>query len=153
MVYFVDSSALVKRHVVEVGSMWVRQIAHPSAGNRIHIARITAVEVISALARRQRAGSLMASDTAIAMAEFRTWLVAEAYIQDTTALVLDRAALLAENHALRGYDAVQLASALTVNAERVALKLPPLTLVSADGELNAAAQAEGLAVEDPNAYP
>jgi hypothetical protein len=34
----------------------------------------------------------------------------------------------------------------------VALALPPLILVSADHDLNAAAVAEGLSVEDPNTY-
>jgi hypothetical protein len=31
--------------------------------------------------------------------------------------------------------------------------MPDLTLVSADAELNAAARAEGLLVEDPNVHP
>jgi predicted nucleic acid-binding protein len=60
---------------------------------------------------------------------------------------------LATKHALRGYDAVQLAAALEANDERIANELTPLTLVSADDELNTAAQAEGLTVENPNAYP
>jgi hypothetical protein len=50
---------------------------------------------------------------------------------------------LAEKHALRGYDAVQLASALKANEERVSNGLSPLTVVSADTELNDAAHAEG----------
>jgi len=54
---------------------------------------------------------------------------------------------------LRGYDAVQLAAALEANDERLANALTPLTLVSADTELNTAAQAEGLNVENPNNYP
>ncbi len=33
------------------------------------------------------------------------------------------------------------------------LGMPDLTLVSADTELNEAAQAEGLSIENPNAYP
>jgi hypothetical protein len=60
---------------------------------------------------------------------------------------------LAETHALRGYDAVQCATAVLVHTERVALGMPPLTLVSADTALNTAAAAEGLLVEDPNTYP
>jgi hypothetical protein len=59
---------------------------------------------------------------------------------------------LAETHALRGYDAVQLAAALNVNSACAAAGAV-FTLVSADGELNAAARAEGLAVEDPNLHP
>ncbi|MEK6304636.1 MAG: hypothetical protein AABO41_28465 [Acidobacteriota bacterium] len=60
---------------------------------------------------------------------------------------------MAEKHALRGYDAVQLAAALKANEERVSNGLAPLTVVSADAELNDAARAEGLNVENPTSYP
>ena len=60
---------------------------------------------------------------------------------------------LAERYALRGYDAVQLAAALDVNAYWLSLDMPGLILVSADSELNAAAMAEGLNADDPNAHP
>ena len=60
---------------------------------------------------------------------------------------------LATKHSLRGYDAVQLAAALEANDERIANGLPTLTFVSADTELNTAAQAEGLPVENPNNHP
>lgn len=33
--YYADSSVLVKRHVGEVGTEWVRAITDPSAGNLI----------------------------------------------------------------------------------------------------------------------
>jgi hypothetical protein len=59
---------------------------------------------------------------------------------------------LAETHALRGYDAVQLAAAIEVHARGMSLGLPVLTLVSADGDLNMAATIEGLTVEDPNIH-
>ena len=57
---------------------------------------------------------------------------------------------LAETHALRGYDAVQLAAALAVNALCVENDLPPLIFVSADGELNTVAAGMGLAIDNPN---
>ena len=55
--YFLDSSALVKRYIPEIGSAWLNAIASPSTGNLIIISRITWVEVLSALARRQGEGS------------------------------------------------------------------------------------------------
>ena len=70
-----------------------------------------------------------------------------------TATLLNRAMTLAEIHGLRGYDAVQLAAACEVNAFYAAHGLRPLTLVSADSELNTAATGEGLPVDDPNAHP
>ena len=59
---------------------------------------------------------------------------------------------LAEAHSLRGYDAVQLATAVEIHIRGLTLGLPALTLVSADEELNLAARAEGLVVEDPNMH-
>ena len=57
---------------------------------------------------------------------------------------------LAEKHALRGYDAVQLAAALEVQSQRIEDELPPPELISADTALNDAALLEGLKVDDPN---
>ena len=70
-----------------------------------------------------------------------------------SAAVLDVAMTMARKHALRGYDAVQLAAALRANFELLASGLPPVIIVSADDELNTAAIAEGLSVENPNDYP
>jgi predicted nucleic acid-binding protein len=68
-------------------------------------------------------------------------------IAEITVPLLQRAASLADTHALRGYDAVQLAAAIEVR-----LQVPALILVSGDGDLNAAATAEGLPVEDQNTH-
>jgi hypothetical protein len=61
--------------------------------------------------------------------------------------------LLARRHGLRAYDAVQLAATLQVNSMYQMTGTGPVTLVSADQELNTAATAEGLLVEDPNRHP
>jgi hypothetical protein len=61
--YLFDSSALVKRYGSEVGTAWVVSL-FPPAGNRIHLARITAVEVVSAIARRCRSGTVTAAGAA-----------------------------------------------------------------------------------------
>ena len=53
-VYFFDSSALVKRYAYETGSDWIVALTEPSASHSLYIARITAVELVSALSRRQR---------------------------------------------------------------------------------------------------
>jgi len=68
-------------------------------------------------------------------------------------LLLTTATLLAETHALRAYDAVQLAAVAELHAQRTAAGLPAVTLVGADQELNTAATALGLLVEDPNSHP
>jgi hypothetical protein len=48
---------------------------------------------------------------------------------------------------------MQLAVALRTNARRLAKGASAITLVSADVTLNAAAVAEGLAVDNPNNHP
>jgi len=63
------------------------------------------------------------------------------------------AMLSARAHGLRAYDAVQLAAALEVNRIYQTGGRGPVTLVSADQDLNAAATAEGLAVDDPSMHP
>lgn len=151
--YFVDSSALVKRYVNETGSVWLSGLVSPAAGNDIYIARITTVEVIAALTRRARGGTIAATDASAACLLFRNDLPHDYEIVEMTEALLKRAMTLAETHGLRGYDAVQLATACEVNAFCAASGLPPLTLVSADSELNTAATGEGLLVEDPNSYP
>ena len=57
---------------------------------------------------------------------------------------------LAEQYPLRGYDAVQLASALFLNRLRVAESFLPIIFLSADERVNKVAVAEGLTVENPN---
>lgn len=69
-VCFFDSSALVKRYVLEVGTAWVNSIVDPAKGHLIHLASITAVEVISAIVRRQRSGTISASAAAAMLAKF-----------------------------------------------------------------------------------
>ncbi len=69
--YFLDTSALVKRYVGEIGSNWIKSITDVATGNQIAIAKITWVEVLSALARRQREGSLSTNDLNIVVQDFR----------------------------------------------------------------------------------
>lgn len=56
--YFLDSSALLKRYISETGSSWIQSLTAESAGHLVIVAQITWVEIHSALARRQREGSL-----------------------------------------------------------------------------------------------
>jgi predicted nucleic acid-binding protein len=52
--YFIDSSALVKRYAMETGSAWVERLTDPRTGNRVYVAAITHVEVVSAIARKRK---------------------------------------------------------------------------------------------------
>ena len=151
-VYFCDSSAIIKCYVQERGSAWMVALLDVTAGHHLYVARITGVEVIAAICRRARRGDIAAPDMAAALAQFRQDFAGLYYSIEIAPALVARAMTLAETHALRGYDAVQLAAAVEVNARGITLGLPVLTLVSADGELNVAATAEGLTVEDPNIH-
>jgi uncharacterized protein len=151
--YFFDSSALIKRHVRETGSTWVRSLVRPRAAHTIHLAGITPVEVFSAITRRQRGGTLTPAQAGAILGHFQRHLGRRYLVSDLTPILLSEAMRLARRHGLRAYDAVQLASALDVGRDYQTSGLGPATLVSADRELNAAAAAEGLPVEDPNSHP
>jgi len=152
-VYLCDTSAIVKRYVQEAGTAWIQALAHPQAGNLIYLARITAVELSAAITRRRRGGTVAPSAAATALNRFRLDLAQEYLVLEITPPLLADAMRLAEAHGLRAYDAVQLAAALELNRRWLAFGQAGITLVSADQELNAAATAGGLPIEDPSLYP
>ncbi|MBX3050281.1 MAG: type II toxin-antitoxin system VapC family toxin [Caldilineaceae bacterium] len=151
-VYFLDSSAIVKRYALEDGTGWVNGICDPTAGNIITISHIGLAEVAAALAAKRRAEALSTQDYEQTMADF----ISDAHRQYTAvivdALLVDLAVDLTRKQKLRGCDAIQLASALTINTSLTLQQLPPLIFVAADSDLLAAASAEGLTVENPNAH-
>ncbi len=155
--YFFDSSALVKYYVAEVGSQWVRGIVDAQLNakptNEIAIAHVTGAEIVAAISRRVRMNLTTAADGAKAIGVFNTHFQTKYRVIIATLEVVERAMRLAEKYALRGYDAIQLAAVLIVEEEMTANGLGPLTLISADLELNRAAQAEGLLTDDPNQHP
>lgn len=151
--YYADSSVLVKRHVNEIGSDWVRSLTDPAAANLIITTRLSFVEVCSALNRRVRETSITALDYAQMIDDVTNFWQAQYEIVELTTSVVDRAKQLLESHPLRAYDAVQLASALLAqNALRVA-GVPTLIFLAADERLLVAADTEGMATDNPNDHP
>ncbi len=150
--YFFDTSALVKRYVNEQGSPWVAATINPAAGARVYVAAITGVEVVSAIARRLKGNHVSASDAVIAASRFHYDFANEYRIVSISDAVINRSMVVAEAHALRGYDAVQLGAALEINGRRITLGATPLTLVTSDAELLTAAIAESLLTDDPNIH-
>lgn len=151
--YFLDSSAVVKRCIQEPGSIWVRDLLIGTPVNEIVLSAITGVEVTAAIARRVRSGNTSQQDGQAALGAFHRHLRSQYQIVEVTHGILERAMQLAESRALRGYDAVQLATALEVGRAGLVNPRLSLTLVSADKELNAAAQFDGLNAKDPNTDP
>jgi predicted nucleic acid-binding protein len=152
MQYFLDTSALVKRYINEIGTAWVQTLHDPLAGHMRWLMQMTAVECIAAIFRRVRLGHISLADAQNIRTRFRADFSSDYRIVDVTPLLVERAMDLAERFTLRGYDAAQLAAADLVNTQFVALQHAPITFVSADTDLNTAAQRLGLRVENPNTH-
>jgi predicted nucleic acid-binding protein len=151
--YYADSSVLVKRHVREAGTDWFRALADPVSGQVISTARISQVEIYSAFNRRVREGVLTPAQYAEIIADFASFCLNEYQFIELTPVAVVLSRQLLERHALRAYDAVQLASALIARDALVSVGLDAPTFISADDRLLKAARLEGLAVDSPNLYP
>ncbi len=154
---FFDSSSLIKKYISETGTNWTRNIFKATPAHEIYVSRITEVEATAAIARRKKSGSLSASNAALALQQLRSDFLIRFRILDVAAIVATQACAIAEAHALRGYDAVQLASAVHIYNRLLSLDANPsqvsFTFISSDNELNSAARIEGLTIENPNDYP
>jgi predicted nucleic acid-binding protein len=104
---FLDSSAPAKRCVQEDWTSWVRGLTHRATANPIYLARITAVEVTAAVARRRKGKSLSSTQASSILSRFRKRLAARYTLLEMTPAVLAEAMKLANSHELRAYDAVQ----------------------------------------------
>ena len=147
-VLFFDSSALVKRYLTELGSAWVAAQTNPGSNNVIVVAEITRVEVAAALAARHRASGGITRVERDRLFRLLALHHANEYrAVSISSAVADQAMNLTQAHRLRGYDAVQLATALAA-----AVALPGLVFVAAADDLLAAGRAEGLVAENPNQH-
>lgn len=109
MLLYLDASAVVKRYIAERGSSDVMQIVAEATAVATTI--VSRAETAAALAKAVRVGALSYDDAATAAQFFRNEWGNFVRIQVTEAVVA-RADQLAWEFGLRGYDAVQLASAL-----------------------------------------
>lgn len=151
--FYLDASALAKRYMTEPGSAWIATITDPVRENAIVLAEITRVEVAAALAARHRAsGGIPQEERDQAVSLLLHHCTTEYQLIPLTPGIVHRAVLLTQQYRLRGYDAVQLATALVVNTHYLSAGLPVLTFVAADTNLLVAAQAESLLVENPNTH-
>jgi uncharacterized protein len=152
-IYFLDTSALIKRYLTETGSSWIRSLIEES-GTTITAAEVTRVEAAAAIAARHRApkGISQQERDDIVAAMLRHF-DQQYQLISLTSVTLEKAVDLTQNHRLRGYDAIQLSVALTANQSLRQAGLPGLIFVAADRDLLAAAQQEGLEIKNPNDHP
>ncbi|SPF56522.1 putative Ribonuclease VapC [Candidatus Sulfopaludibacter sp. SbA4] len=144
--YYLDTSALVKLYIRETGTERMLRLAHPEFNHRFAVLAISQVEFRSALRRRQRAGDIDQGTVAGLIQRFTQHLEATFLRQSLGEAILELACGLIDRHPLRAYDAVQLAGCLFLKAN-VPAEQP--TFVCADLQLLEAAEAEGLAILNP----
>ncbi len=147
--YFLDSSAIGKRYMTEVGSPWVRSLVAPAAGHVVVLSRLAIVEISSALARKQRLGQISAVDALQRRTDFLLHVEKLYLTVPLDEALLQRASDLTGKYPLRSLDAMQLACAL----EATATLGEPHIFVCSDNNLLAAAVAEGFPTDNPLAHP
>lgn len=139
--FLFDTSALVKRYHVEMGSDKVGEI-FDNPDNVLIISELVLVEMTSALQRKLNQGEIAASAMENALAQFAHDVLSELIVAELTSELVRRARRLVLEHDLRTLDALQLSSALEFQT------LKP-TFVCADAKLRDAALATGMSVFDP----
>ncbi len=151
--YFLDSSAIVKRYITESGSNWIQQLTAQSANHQLFLARITWVEVLSALSRRQREGFIDRPALIHIKDVFQIHVDRQYEILELSRPLTEAAGDLVMQYPLRAYDAIQLAAALQLKTTLNQAGSPDPTFLTADNRLLAIAQATGLPTNNPNNYP
>jgi predicted nucleic acid-binding protein len=144
--YYLETSALVKLYVFELGTERLLGLAASDARNRFAILSVAQVEFRAAIRRRQRNGEIpdYAADEMIE--SFRRHSEGKFLIQSFSDSVLDIALALVDSYALKGYDAMQLAGYLQL---RSISGTEGSTFVCADKALLSAAQNEGCTILNP----
>ncbi len=135
MINYLDTSALAKRYLQEEGSAAVRALFRRGL---VAVARITYAELLAAVARARHLDVISEQQRAAVFERVETDF-ADLTIIEIRPVTLRRVPELVVRHALRGYDVVQLAAALTIREQGGSVRF-----WSADAQLVAAARAEGL---------
>jgi predicted nucleic acid-binding protein len=151
--YFLDTSALVKKYMTEKGSVWIAMLTDPDSDMKIILSRVTWVETLSAFSRLRRENKIDADMLAQTVHVFTTEWESQYHIVEIEQSDIATAGHLVQRHPLRAYDSIQLACALKIYSAFSRTAPSAFSFVSADSHLLAAAQAEGLLVENPNSHP
>jgi predicted nucleic acid-binding protein len=137
VILYLDTSALVKVYVEEAGSPHVREKAGQAEG--LATSRIAYAEARAALARKLREHGLSRLSYRSVVEDLdQDW--EEYFVVDVSDAVVKLAGVLAEKHALRGADAIHLASALSLGKQAGG----GVMFSCFDGRLALAARKEGL---------
>ncbi len=142
MIAFVDSSALVKLYVDEVGAAEVRAAMRDVY---VYVSTLAGVEVPSALWKKARTGEASHSEVRTLVGRFAADMYGVTPARGrflhvlTPQHILDAAVTMIERYGLRAFDSVQLASAIAARRANPACQ----AFACFDKDLASAAASEG----------
>jgi uncharacterized protein len=144
--YYLDTSALIKLYVREVGTEQMLRLADRTAGNQLAVLALAQIEIRSALRRQERTREISGKLADQLLQSFQRHLEGVFLRQALSEALLDGACELVDRHGLFALDAIQLAGYFALKSSSGA-SVP--TFVSADRSLLRAADAEGIPLLDP----
>lgn len=144
--YFVDTSALLKRYVLEEGSAVIDDLIRDAGA--LHISQVAAVELLSSLKRLEAVDRVLAPDlyADLVQAFWSDVEVGALSVLEVTSEAVRRAGELLEERYLSPIDALQVAMATSLQPDRGSV-----IFVSSDAKLNTVVRSLGLDVLDPAA--
>ena len=143
MIYYLDSSALVKRYAAESGSDSITALVE--GDEMIAVSWLALPETLAAVFRRAKGGSISTED----LKSIRNQLhldMQRFMIVEVSGAPVDGIEALIARHALRGADSIHLSTALWLKKATKS----PVVFVASDHELLAAAHAERLKTFNPS---
>lgn len=141
--FFLDTSALVKLYVQELGTDNMLQLAS-EPGTQLTILNLAKAEACSAFHRRRRMGDMDWSTCQDLIDQLQTHVRSAFSVVNLIDPMVERARGLLGDYELRAYDAIQLASCLSLRTTH-----PETTFVGSDHRLLNAASDEGLPILNP----
>lgn len=150
MIYYCDSSAIAKIYLEEAGTPYMRNLRQSADIGDVVINAISGPEVFSALHRRYRTGDITSKTFTDARQDFDKDFEHFFTRFPVSNPIIRLAMHLIDKYPLRGYDSVQLATALQLQSSLRASNGRNVTFLGSDKVLNNAATNEGLAVINPD---
>ncbi len=145
--FYVDTSAIIKRYQREKGTGVVDQlIDNPVGEDRFYTSFLSVLELTSGIMRLTKGGQLQEHNANELIARFREDLRQRFRVWPLDNDITSKAVSIVEQHKLRSADAIHMATALAIFS---LISGHDSVLVSSDHEMLEAAEASQLATIDP----
>lgn len=152
---FLDTSALIKLYIAEIGSNWLKTFVQ---NNQVGISELAFYEAATVLRRRALEGTITNLQALTIYTQLQTdsanYNVLDLRVNDQLRRVEGLAFNPLGNLRLRALDAIQMAAAQIMNETATQMVPPvPFIFVSSDAQLLRVAQHLGLTTDNPENHP